>query len=345
MQNEIEWISDDALKSHMEKHVKREDEKTHWEIRFLNKHKENLKELIKKEDDKKIIDIYESESKDIHKKGDKIYLFVDKNRNRRINISKDHDNFTVGEFYDINNKWSIRTCFYKKDIFIDTEILTVILQLYEALLKDDFSDSNECHAIINKIYNGVFNRKDKDSEFFCQLKPKICFIYNIQEYHESDTPEYEKALKIRNHQICIEVLKCFLDYQIKYHKKGKDERTKSNDNRKNSKIKIYKYVLDNLAQKKPSNNDYIIRETSEKNLKELIEIYNNFKKYDEFIECLEMSIIFYLICLHISCSNLNNEQYYDTKYKDIETNYFNNIEHKTEGYDIIKKLVLDDIKM
>ena len=96
MRKEIEWINDETLKSHVEKHVKGKNEKAQWESLYLNKYHKNLNDMIANAEDEEIIDIYEMESKQIHKEGDKIYLHIDKKLNKCINVSRYTDNFTTG---------------------------------------------------------------------------------------------------------------------------------------------------------------------------------------------------------------------------------------------------------
>lgn len=208
-----EWINEQTKKAHLEKHVINGSsfEKNAWELVFIN----NTGKNIDMHSYSKKIDIYENESyslfgKDIRKKATKIYMYIDKYSGiTSLNLSRD-DFLTTG----IQDS-KVKTCFFKKELLIDTEILSYILDIIDMDL-ENFEFDNELIKLYNKqLY---FYKSDELYEKYIGViqNNNIPLYKLIEEDLDGKKIKEEKVkyLNLRKKRICQSILCTFLENQV-----------------------------------------------------------------------------------------------------------------------------------
>ena len=280
----LEWISEEKLRSHTKKHViEGIEERDKWLPIYSNK-KENLEKLITDKRNDIIEEIYKQESLDADCEATRMYAYYDDNT-YSLNLIREKDNLIVGEKRNSNRQFKIYTCFFKKNIYIDTEILTAILKLEDSLTEECINE----YLAINNFASYVCLNTDQ----WIQRKP---IIYNAYKRIEKLDNETDDELFLRKKRyIAKEILKYFLHQQLKYHN------DRGTDDSKYPKAE-YEFFMNFLLDRDiPASVSQDIKEKSAKAIKEIQNILINlrksgYSKEDADYHFVEITLIFYFVC-------------------------------------------------
>ena len=327
----INWISENCLISHIEKHIKQCDlEKDNWEAKEWNRlyssspYFENRIYLIKNKNEGRLREIYEKESKKVHRYKSKIHLYYDdKAEEFKANISRNKDKLVIGEIIE-DDQFKINTCFFKKNEYIDSEILTLLIKLDAELQKNPITKYQEIFQTIKLLNDGVYIYKN--SELIGTYSHIIVGILGLPHVDENDTTLYIRRYTAKK------IFIAFLENQWKYKRKNPPY--------------MYNYIIKYFSAKNTiqEGEHSKAKEVALKNLTNIIKVHNWSKSYDEYIEYIEMSVIFNLICFYISCKELACIKEYNKKYNEIDEKIFKQIPNRTQNYDIITNLILDNFE-
>lgn len=319
MPRKAEWVNQESLENHLQKHVvypESKGEERSWEELYKNRGN-NRTQLIRDNNRDKLLEIYERESKSVHEDATKIYIYKS-DFYYSLNFVRESDNLLVGEKKHDNYNYKIHTCFFKDKIYIDTEILSAILALEKTI-----NDSN-----IDKD----IRIEDFSVYLSCQnyFKQTTLLIYDDYKHLRKQRNETDDAFLLRKKK-CLsrEILKCFLHQQLKYHN------NRGTDDSKYPKAE-YEFFMNFLLNRDiPASVSQDIIEKSAKAIKEIKNILidlrkSGYSKEDEDYHFVEMTLIFYLLLRGVA---LNFSDEYDNQIK----LKFAFVEEK---YSILKKLLV-----